>query len=151
MICFALKCPEGHGFDSWFQSGKAFETLLEGGHLECPTCGSHEIAKAIMTPRVTGARDPVPPEAEKAPPVSKPLTLAPKTDLERALAQLKREISEKSDYVGDQFVSEVREIHAGKTPKRAIHGEARLDEARKLIEDGIPVLPLPFLRGNKLN
>ena len=42
-------------------------------------------------------------------------------------------------------------MHDGSAPERAIHGEARLDEARKLIEDGVPVLPLPFMPNRKTN
>ena len=36
-------------------------------------------------------------------------------------------------------------MHEGETPRRQIHGEAKLGEAKKLLEDGIPVIPLPFL------
>jgi hypothetical protein len=36
-------------------------------------------------------------------------------------------------------------------PERAIHGEARPDEARRLLEDGIPVAPLPFRPTSKTN
>jgi hypothetical protein len=42
-------------------------------------------------------------------------------------------------------------MHAGDAPERAIYGEARVDEARGLIEDGIPVMPLPFRPGRKNN
>lgn len=49
------------------------------------------------------------------------------------------------------FVTEARRMHAGEVPERAIHGEARADEARKLLEDGVPVTPLPFLPARKAN
>ena len=42
-------------------------------------------------------------------------------------------------------------MHDGLVPERAIHGEARPDEARRLIEDGIPVAPLPFLPKRQAN
>lgn len=35
-------------------------------------------------------------------------------------------------------------MHDGDAPRRAIYGEARLDEARALVEDGVPVAPLPW-------
>ena len=35
-------------------------------------------------------------------------------------------------------------MHDGLIPERAIYGEAKAEEARKLIEDGVPVAPLPF-------
>jgi hypothetical protein len=49
------------------------------------------------------------------------------------------------------FATEARRIHAGDAPERAIHGEAKPDEARQLIEEGLPVAPLPFLPARKVN
>jgi hypothetical protein len=71
--------------------------------------------------------------------------------LEVKLAALRREIEANSDYVGMNFVTEARRIHSGEAPERAIHGEAKPDEARQLIEDGLPVAPLPFLPARKVN
>jgi hypothetical protein len=42
-------------------------------------------------------------------------------------------------------------MHAGDIPGRPIHGEAHPDEARQLIEDGIPVAPLPFIPTRRQN
>ena len=42
-------------------------------------------------------------------------------------------------------------MHLGDAPERAIHGEAKPDEAKALIEDGVPVMPLPFLPKSKVN
>ncbi|TAG23462.1 MAG: DUF1178 family protein, partial [Rhodobacterales bacterium] len=42
-------------------------------------------------------------------------------------------------------------IHEGTAPERSIHGEAGPEDARKMIEDGLPVAPLPFLPGRKVN
>ena len=81
----------------------------------------------------------------------KPTLGAPATDLEQALAALRRQVEENSEYVGVNFVTEARRIHAGDAPERAIYGEARADEAKKLIEDGVPVAPLPFLPARKAN
>ncbi len=35
-------------------------------------------------------------------------------------------------------------MHLGESEKRSIHGQATLQEAKSLIEDGIPVAPLPL-------
>ncbi|HSF62903.1 MAG TPA: DUF1178 family protein, partial [Paracoccaceae bacterium] len=64
---------------------------------------------------------------------------------------LRREVEANSEYVGVEFATEARRIHAGTAPERAIYGEARPEEARKLIEDGVPVAPLPFLPARKVN
>ena len=50
-----------------------------------------------------------------------------------------------------QFAREARAMHLGDAPERAIYGEAKPDEAKALIEDGIPVAPLPFRPGRKSN
>jgi hypothetical protein len=76
---------------------------------------------------------------------------APGTDVEAAFAALRRQIEANSDYVGLNFAAEARRIHAGEAPERSIYGEARADEARALIEDGVPVAPLPFVPGRKTN
>lgn len=144
MIRFTLKCPDGHAFESWFQSGDAFDALRKAGLVSCPQCGVTEVEKSLMAPMVGQAR-----EAE-------PATLAAAKDSPdeartQALARLRAEIEAKSDYVGMNFAAEARKMHAGEAPERAIYGEARPDEARKLIEDGVPVAPLPFMPRRKVN
>jgi hypothetical protein len=42
-------------------------------------------------------------------------------------------------------------MHEGSIDARAIYGEAKPEEARALIEDGIPVAPLPFMPPRKAN
>ena len=142
MIHYDLTCPNGHNFDSWFQSGSAFDSLLAAGHVTCPVCGSAAVEKSLMAPMVRPTRE------EEA---AKPSLGAPATELEQALAALRRQVEENSEYVGVNFVTEARRIHAGDAPERAIYGEARADEAKKLIEDGVPVAPLPFLPARKTN
>ncbi len=64
---------------------------------------------------------------------------------------MRRQVEENSDYVGLNFVAEARKMHDGTTPARSIYGEAKPDEARQLIEDGVPVTPLPFMPSRKTN
>lgn len=138
MIQFSLKCDQDHRFDSWFQSAAAFDTLKASGHVSCAVCGSTAVDKAVMAPRVTTGRN-------------KASLSEPASPAEQALAELRRKIESESDYVGDRFVEEARRIHEGEADARSIHGQARLDEARQLIEDGIPVTPLPFMPNRKAN
>ncbi|PJE36448.1 DUF1178 domain-containing protein [Pseudooceanicola lipolyticus] len=139
MIQYALKCAEGHTFDSWFQSAEAFDRLARTGMVSCAVCGGTKVEKAVMTPRVSTGEKP-------KGPLSKPASPA-----EQAMAELRRRVEENSDYVGADFVREARAMHDGDIPERAIYGEARIDEARKLAEDGIPVAPLPFMPNRKSN
>ena len=143
MIQFALKCDKGHQFESWFASSAAFEKLHATHMITCAICGTDAVEKAIMAPRVSTTKS-----DGNLP--ARPLS-APATPAEQALAELKTKIEANSDYVGVNFATQARAMHDGSTPERAIYGEAKLEEARKLIEDGIPVTPLPFLPGRKSN
>lgn len=145
MIQYSLKCAEGHLFDSWFQSAAAFDKLAAAGMLQCAICGSSKVEKALMAPRVQPGR-----EVEPAAAPERPLS-APGTAVEQALAELKRKIEASSEYVGMNFAAEARAMHEGDAPERPIYGEAKADEARALIEDGVPVTPLPFLTNRKTN
>lgn len=136
MIRFSLKCAEGHGFDSWFQSGAACDGLIARDLVACPECGSHAVSKALMAPAVaaTKAEDTPAPAAA----VSDP-----------RLEALRAHVESNSDYVGTGFASEARAMYLGEVPERPIYGEARPDEARALLQDGVPVLPLPFVPSRK--
>lgn len=142
MISYTLKCENDHGFDSWFKSAEAFDTLRDAGHVSCPVCGSTRIQKSLMAPSVSDSKAKEPKLTGQSEPESK---------LEAALTELRRNVEESSEYVGDRFVDEARAIHDGEAPGRAIYGEARPEEAKKLNEEGIPVAPLPFLPRSKVN
>jgi hypothetical protein len=152
MIRFTLTCRAGHGFDSWFQSAAAFTALQAAGQLSCPICGATDVEKALMAPAVVQAR-PSAAAGAHAPVATppRPSLSEPQSELEVAMTALRRQIEENSDYVGLNFAAEARRMHDGDAPTRAIHGEAKPEEARKLIEDGVPVAPLPFLPGRKVN
>lgn len=143
MIRYALTCDNDHGFESWFQSAEAFERLRGIGKVTCTTCGSDKVEKTLMAPSVRPARKAAVKEATS---ISKPASQA-----EEMLAKARRHLEENSDYVGMNFVSEARAIHDGLAPERSIYGEARVEEAKKLIEDGVPVAPLPFVPTRKTN
>lgn len=139
MIHYNLKCAQDHRFDSWFQSASAFDKLQAAGLVACSVCGSNEVDKDLMAPRVSAG-------AERDAPLS-----APASPAEQALRELQAEIEKTSDYVGRDFARIARAMHEGDSPKRAIWGETRGEEARKLIEDGVPVAPLPFRPKRKTN
>lgn len=147
MIQYSLKCAEGHKFDSWFQSASAFEKLEKSGMLTCAVCGSTHVEKAIMTPRVRPARSAT---AEPKPTDGGALTESV-TPQEQAVAEIRRKVEENSDYVGSNFAAEARAMHDGDAPERSIYGEAKIEEARALVEDGVPVAPLPFMPSRKTN
>jgi len=149
MIRFLLKCDKDHRFESWFASNAAFAQLQASGHLSCAICGSATVEKALMAPAVaTTAAKPAPTDT----PAPKIQSMAvPDPQLAARLQALRDHVEANSSYVGSEFVKQAREMHLGDLPERPIHGEARIDEARALLEDGIPVAPLPFLPTRKTN
>lgn len=147
MIRYALKCAKAHEFESWFQSAAAYDALRSAGHVACPVCGDAQVEKLLMAPAVRPARK----ADAAAAPQAKPDLSAPETELQEAMANLRRQVEENSEYVGVNFVSEARKMHFGTAPERSIYGEAKLDDAKKLLEEGIPVAPLPFLPKRKAN
>ncbi|MEM9852621.1 MAG: DUF1178 family protein [Pseudomonadota bacterium] len=140
MISYTLKCDKGHTFDSWFQSADAFDKLHKKGLVTCSICGAIGVEKAVMAPRVrTRPGDNTDPR-----PLSGPASAA-----EQAFAELRRKVEASSEDVGDRFAREARAIHEGDSPNRSIRGSAKPEEARALMEDGVPIAPLPW--GRKSN
>ena len=134
MIIFDLKCePQGHVFEGWFASTEAYESQRLEGLLACPLCGSAEVEKAPMAPRLGATAI----SAEQPGPQAMKEMLA-------EMAGLQKKLLEKSDNVGDRFPDEARAIHLGEADARAIHGRATRADAAELIEDGVPVSPLLF-------
>ncbi|MCY1126281.1 DUF1178 family protein [Frigidibacter sp. RF13] len=139
MIRYRLTCDQDHGFESWFKSSDAFDKLNASGMVACSVCGSVKVTKDLMAPAVSQG-------TEEAKPLQRPAS-----EVEAALAALRRQVEENSEYVGLNFAAEARAMHEGERPHRSIYGEARSDEARKLIEEGVPVAPLPFMPARKVN
>ncbi len=151
MIQYTLKCENDHRFDSWFQSADAFDKLKASGLITCESCGSPKVEKAIMAPRVRTARAAASTIDEQQSPSEAPDLNKPNNAAEIAIAELKKKIEDNADYVGGNFAEEARSMHLGDTPERSIYGEANAEEAKNLIEEGIPVAPLPFRPGRKSN
>jgi hypothetical protein len=142
MIVFDLRCGAGHVFEAWFAGSAAYEDQRAAGQVACPMCGDTEVSKAVMAPAVPakGNRSPdLPPALVKA-----------------AIAKLAADQAkalENSTWVGSAFPARARAMHAGEEAQAVIHGQATLAEAKALVDDGVPVapLPLPVTPPDKLN
>jgi hypothetical protein len=134
LIRFSLSCDHDHEFEAWFRSNDDFDRQKKRGLVDCPTCGSSKVQKALMAPAVSTGR-----KREK-------IALAMNDMQKKAMAEMKalsEKIRENADYVGDKFAEEARKIHFGETEQRGIYGEATLDEAKSLAEDGVGFMPIP--------
>jgi hypothetical protein len=153
MIRYSLRCERGHGFESWFQSSAAYEQQEKRRLVNCPSCGSAKVERAIMAPQIVSkkGRDiaapaPAPaPVTEAAAPASTPLLMAQERELRAKLKELRDHIVKNADNVGERFPVEARKMHYGDIEHRPIYGEASPEEARSLIDEGVEVSPLPVL------
>ena len=60
------------------------------------------------------------------------------------LASAQAKAIDSSTWVGREFAGKARAMHDGEIEHAPIHGEVNRAEATALIEDGVPVAPLPF-------
>ena len=158
MIVFDLGCESGHRFEGWFGSTDDFDGQRERGMLECPVCGVKTVSRLPSAPHLnlasTGMTEPSVEGSSVSPAAndesaSRARMLAAQT----AFYQHLRRMLDKSDDVGERFVEEARRIHYKETPERQIHGVATREETAELLEEGVAVLPLPFMlkRKDELN
>jgi hypothetical protein len=158
MIRYALNCDRGHPFESWFQNSAAYDKQAKRALIACPVCGSTEVEKAIMAPRL-GRTDAAETPTTKPPartppgpgpaqrPVQGPVAMMspPERELRKKLKELRDHITKNADYVGPRFPEQARKIHYGEIEHRSIYGEASPDEAKELHDEGIEFHPLPIL------
>jgi hypothetical protein len=154
MIKYALICEADHEFESWFPDSASYDKQVKRGLVTCPVCDSAKISKAIMAPNVARKDKDRVIAADNDDTPSVPATPAPQNialldEQQQQLRGMIRELHEKivanTDDVGENFPEEARKMHEGETPARSIRGKASFEEARELLEDGIPVLPIPDL------
>jgi hypothetical protein len=155
MIRYNLRCERGHVFESWFQSSSAYEAQEKRKLVNCPSCGSAKVERAIMAPQIVSKKgreslEPVPapastPSTDVTAPASTPLMMAQERELRAKLRELRDHIVKNADNVGERFPNEARKMHYGDIEHRPIYGEASPEEARSLIDEGVEVSPLPVL------
>ena len=138
MIVFDLQCSQsGDRFEAWFRSNADFERQRDQGLVQCPVCQSSQVSKAPMAPRV-------PRKSDGQQGISDALA---------KLASLQAEALRDSKWVGDEFAETARAMHLGIIDTKRVHGEATVEQARSLVEDGVPIapLPLPVVPPNQVN
>ena len=143
MIVFDLACPAGHRFEGWFASSDDFAGQVQRGLVVCPQCGSAEVAKAPMAPAVPrkGNQQVTPALAQAVAGGALP---AEAQQVLATLAEIQARALKNSRWVGKDFAEQSREMHYGEREAEVIHGQATAEQAKDLLEEGIPVLPLPF-------
>jgi len=132
MIRYALVCEHAHEFEGWFGASGDFDDQQARGLVECPVCASKAVRKQIMAPAVSGTKK----NGSDAPaPVHEMMM--------EAMGRIRRHVEDNFDDVGDTFAREARAIHEGRSEDRGIYGQATSAEVRDLVEDGVPIAPMP--------
>ncbi len=147
MIVFDLECRAGgHRFEGWFGSSDDFAQQQERGLVTCPACGSADVVKAVMAPNVgrKGNQAPVAAAPSKSESVSNAGMPPEAVEMMKKLAKMQAEALKGSKWVGSKFADDARAMHYGEQEAASIHGEATLEQAQELLEEGIGVAPLPF-------
>ena len=136
MIRYALLCEHDHAFEGWFGASADFDDQQARGLVECPACGSRAVRKAIMAPAVSGTKRTARAGDGDSQAPSQAMMM-------EAMGRLRRHVEENFDDVGDAFATEARAIHEGRSEDRGSYGQATAAEVKKLVDDGVPVAPLP--------
>ncbi|WP_454852090.1 DUF1178 family protein [Rhizobium binxianense] len=137
MIRYSLTCENAHEFEGWFSESADFDRQVASGFLTCPVCNSSSVSKLLMAPSVSTAR-----KKEET------QTLAMNAARREAFLKLKEAVAAikaNAEDVGTRFPEEARKIHYGEADARGIIGQATIDEAQALVEEGIEIAALPVL------
>lgn len=136
MINYTLLCAKGHRFDAWFRDSASYGRQAKAKRVSCPICGNTKVDKAPMAPAVRGR--------QRTPAVDGGAAVSDTERVAAAIETLREYVETNATDVGCEFPTEARRMHYGETDAKAIYGEARLRDAKELLEEGIPCLPLPW-------
>ncbi|MGB0922189.1 MAG: DUF1178 family protein [Alphaproteobacteria bacterium] len=134
MVRYNLICVKEHEFEAWFPSSAAYDEQRGKGQVRCPECATRRVEKAVMAPNVATGRARKSAEQEKA-----------AKQMRKALKTLRKQVEENGENVGKEFASEARKIHYGDAEDRNIYGNATVEEAKELTEEGIEIAAIPWI------
>ena len=159
---FDLQCAQQHSFEGWFASEDDYGYQQAHGLVSCPMCGDATVRKMLSAPRLNlkSSRGSEPSEVpaqgadsaaqNDASSASDMRTHAPLiNELHARLLHVVREVMAKTEDVGELFADQARAMHHGDIQPRSIRGQATAVEAMALVEEGIEVMPLPWLPAAK--
>jgi hypothetical protein len=150
VIRYDLTCKAGHGFESWFRSSGDYDMQRKRKLVECPVCGSHQVEKQIMAPRLvrTDKLPRVSPSEEKTPAAatSPVAMMSPEeTEFRQKLRELRDHVTKNAENVGEKFPELARKMHNEEIERRSIYGEASPEDVKSLLDEEVDIHPLPLL------
>lgn len=99
--------------------------------MSCPVCGEHALQRMPSAPHVASRRAVAREEGAESSALA--------ATLRRALSALAHD----SEDVGERFADEARRMHYDQIEARPIRGTGTPEQLIELLEEGIPVLPVP--------
>jgi hypothetical protein len=141
VIRYDLICAKGHEFDGWFSDSAAYDKQAKRGLISCTVCGINKVEKQIMAPGIPAKSNR---KSEKQQMAAGPVDPRA-TAMMQMMREYRKHVTANSENVGDQFAEEARKIHFKEVKERPIFGEATMDEAKALLEEGVDVHPIPRL------
>ena len=141
MIVYDLICAHQHRFEGWFESAGEYARQREGSVIRCPICDDAAIERR-PTANIRVARGAAAGEARQEVAVA---------GGDAEALKLVRRLVAQTENVGRAFPEEARKIHYDEAPKRGIRGQATLEEAEELRDEGIDFLSLPSALTRDLN
>ena len=134
MIKYNLICKCGETFISWFSSSVEFDSLCKKKLVKCIYCDSSSVKKSMMSPNLTS-------KSNKS---SKKNIL--EKNIKKQLIDFRKYIEKNCTDVGENFTREARSIHYDKKSSKGIYGKATPEETSELLEEGIDVVSLPWVK-----
>lgn len=150
VIVFELTCSARHRFEGWFSSGEDFDRQHARGLLTCPVCSTATVSK-VPTAKIKRSESSEPSAAAAAGPgAGQSKSMVPSAQMAMPSASERAQmmafidhVLSNSENVGSKFAEEARKIFHKESPERTIRGTATREETEELLEEGIPVMPLP--------
>ena len=137
MILYDLKCENEHIFEVWFASSNQYEKQNKKKLINCPFCNSTKIRKAIMAPNLKGTK-----KNNKS--FEQKKIEEENKNFNKKLKEFKKFIENNTEDVGKNFTEEAKKIYYGEKKSRPIRGETTKEQAKELIEEGVPIAKLPW-------
>ena len=134
MIKYNLTCKCGEIFESWFSSSKEFDSLYKKKLIKCLYCDSASIRKSVMAPNLKSKSNKIPQRTKL------------ERNIKKQLLDFRKYIEKNCKDVGENFSREARNIHYDKKTSQGIYGKATPEEASELIEEGIEVVTIPWVK-----
>lgn len=145
MLVVDLHCEHAHVFEGWFASADDLASQQARGLVSCPVCASTNVVRRPSATRLNVSSSKDAQASVVAPQGVTQAAAAPSVEVLQAMyLQAVRHVLQHTEDVGEGFVKEVRNIHRGDAPQRAVRGQADQEEVAELKEEGIDVTSLPI-------